>query len=660
MNIFDLLEKYQEDRNLVPHLDDDTLTSIGMKVVEDFDIDKASRSEWEQRNEEAHKLASQVCDNKTWPWPNAANVKYPLITLASIQFAARAYPALITETDTVKARIIGTRTTEKEERAKRVGKYMTYQLHEEMEEWAEDTDKLLHYIPIVGTAFKKTYFDSSKGRNKSELVLAKDLVINYYAKSVDEASRKTHVLYFYPNQIEERMRSKIWARYDLSSSDNIDSFQFHGTSDKAQGLERPSHDDDAVHEFLEQHTWWDLDDDGYKEPYVITVHTESRQVVRIAPRYNEDAIFVNEDNEVTRIEAHEFFTKFGFIPDSESGVYDFGFGRLLGPINETVNTTINQLLDAGSLSNLQSGFLGRGARLKGGMATFKPGEWKVVNSTGDDLRKNVFPLPVREPSNVLFSLLGMMVDAGQRVGSVSEMMMGESPGQNQPFSTTQRVLEEGMRVFSSIHKRLHRSFKKEYKKLFFLNSLYLDPEVYFTVMDPRGEQEAVVFQTDFDPSGMDVIPASDPDVVSESMRLAKAEILMQLAMQGLVNPQVATIRLLEAQNQHGIEELLQMPPPQPNFDQQIEMQRLQIEQMRVQLENEREMFKAQTALITAKANAILALAKAEAEDDKTTIEALKAQVDAINAERDRIVEMGKIQAQKETAERKSQEAKKTP
>ena len=648
MDVFTLLEKFQEEGNLVPHIDDDTLTSIGRKVVEDFDIDKGSRAEWEKNNEESHKLASQVCDTKNWPWPNAANVKYPLITLAAIQFAARAYPALITETDSVKARIIGTRTTEKEERAKRVGKHMTYQLHEEMEEWAEDTDKLLHYIPIVGTAYKKTYFDPSLQRNKSELVLAKDLVINYYAKSVDDAARKTHVLYFSPNQIEERMRSKLWERYDLSTDNDIDSFQLHGTSDKAQGLAKPAYDDDSSQEFLEQHTWWDLDDDGYQEPYVITVHSSSMKVVRIVPRYSEDSIFVDEDGEITRIQAHEFFTKFGFIPDSESGVYDFGFGRLLGPINETVNTTINQLLDAGSLSNLQSGFLGRGARLKGGMSTFKPGEWKVVNSTGDDLRKNVFPLPIREPSNVLFQLLGMMIDAGQRVGSVSDIMMGENPGQNQPFSTTQRVLEEGMRVFSSIHKRLHRSFKKEYKKLFILNSRYLDPEAYFTIMDPRGEQEAVVWRSDYDVSNLDVVPASDPDVVSESMRLAKAEALMQLATAGLVNPQVATIRYLEAQNQSGIEELLQMPPPQPNFDQQIEMQRLQIEQMRVQLENERELFKAQTALITAKANAILALAKAEAEDDKTTIEALKAQVDAINAERDRIVEMGKIQAQRES------------
>lgn len=636
LKIETILEYADTGANLAEKLDDPERNYLAETIIEGFYTDKESRLEWETQYEDANKLAAQVCEQKSFPWPNAANVKYPLITLASIQFAARAYPSLINERDTVKGRVVGYSTPEKEQKAWRVGTYMTYQLHEEMEEWDDGMDKLLHIIPIVGTCFKKSYFDPSLGRNVSELVLPKDLVVNYYAKSLEHANRKTHILYFYKNEILERIRSDQWIDYDLSQVTNQNDDDFRPTGDQVHGLDRPSNDEDSTRKIIEQHCWLDLDGDDYKEPYIATVDLDCRKLVRLIPRFNTDSIQYGSKDQISKIKADEYFTKFGFIPDTESSVYDLGFGRLLGPLNETVNTTINQLLDAGTLSNLQGGFLGRGIRVKGGMAAFKPGEWKVINSTGDDIKKSIFPLPVKEPSNVLFQLLGMMVDIGQRVGSVSDMMTGESPGQNQPYSTTVRVLEEGMRVFSSIHKRTHRALKKEYKLLASLNFKYLEDQKYFTVLDTT--ESSQIGRMDFDPSSVDVIPASDPDVMSEALRLAKAEQLLQMGMSGMVNMQVAIKRALEAQNQPGIEELMQMPPPQPNFDQQVAMKELELKQMEQQMNMQLEQAKLEIQAMTARANAMLAMAKAEAADDKTTLESLKTQLEALDAAEERALE----------------------
>ena len=303
-----------------------------------------------------------------------------------------------------------------------------------------------------------------------------------------------------------------------------------------------------------------------------------------------------------------------------------GFGNLLGPLNEAANTLINQLIDSGTLDNLQSGFLAKGIKIPNGNTPLKPGEWRYVNTIGDDLRKGIVPLPTKQPSTVLFQLLGMMISSGQQLSSVTDLMTGENPGQNQPWSTTSEVLKQGLQVFSSIYKRIHRSMKREFKKIYRLNMLYLEDEKYFAVLDPSGPEDevGVIGKADFEDKSMDVVPNSDPTNVSNAEKLAKAESLMALLQLGSVNPQVATKRILEAQDQEGIPELMQMPEPQPDFDAQIKMQELQLQAS----EQEIQKVKVQYQAARDEASATLTMAKAQAEVERVQLEKLKLQFDS--------------------------------
>lgn len=587
--------------NIAEHLKKDIRDKIGRTVIDEFNEDVGSRANWEVRYTNALKLAAQVVEVKTFPWRDAANIKFPLLTTACVQFSARAYPALIPGTDIVKCHVTGfDKTGQKEARAIRVGKHMSYQVLEEMEEWEEDMDRLLIMLPITGTEFKKTYFSPTMGRNVSEHVLAKDLVVNYWAKSLETATRKSHILRFTPNQIREKILREEWLEFDYKKSD-LASDELRIISDEIQGLSPPGDDDDAPHEFIEQHRWWDLDDDGYKEPYIVTVHKETQIVVRISAGYDEEGLEKDAEDNVVSIQQVQYFTKYSFIPSIDGGFYDFGWGSLLGPINEAVNTVINQLLDAGTVSNLQSGFLGRGIRIRSGSTTFQVGEWKQVDSTGDDLRKGIFPLPVREPSQTLFQLLGMLVESGEKLSNLTDILMGQNPGQNQPATTTMAVIEQGLKVFTAVYKRLYRSLKKEYRKLYRLNRIFLDEKEYFRILDPGQEATGEILRSDYLGDPTDVQPSADPNIVSEAQRLAKAEALVASMANGSpANPLEVWKRYYEAMNQPGIDKLLPQempqPPPDPKVlqlqqedkhkqvDATIEAERLKIDQGKLELE----------------------------------------------------------------------------
>lgn len=628
------LEAYIAEANIATNIDDDLLAEIGAEVVEDYDTDVRSRSEWEQRNKDYIKLATQVKEEKSTPWPNAANVKYPLLTTAAMQFSSRAYAALLPGYNIVKGRVVGKDDDGvKQQKALRIGQHMSYQLLEEMEEWEEDMDKLCMVLPIIGTAFKKTYYSPLKGRNISELVLADDLVVNYFSTSLEDAPRKTHRMEMSDNQIKERILNKIFLDVDLNTPTT--ELPSREVRKKVEGISSPD-DESKPHLILEQHRFWDLDDDGYEEPYIVTVDYDTKQVLRIVARYDMTGVTLNDENEVVRIVPVEYFTKYSFIPNPDGGFYDLGFGSLLGPINDTVNTAINQLLDAGTLSTLQAGFLARGIRLKGGAQKFKPGEWKQVNSTGDDLRKGIFPLPVREPSPVLFQLLGLMITSGEKLSGTIDSMVGENPGQNQKATTTLAVLEQGMKVFNSIYKRLHRSLKKELKKLYRLNSIYLPEEVYFTILDPTVEAQESLARDDYDMGTADIIPAADPNVATEQQALAKAMSLLEILPLGTINPVVATQRVLEAQNQYGINQLMSMPPPEPPTEVKMEMAKMQdesaLEWERLALEQD----KVAAEVLKIRAEALFAMAKTEDLDGKAGFDRYKLELEMLSKEADRI------------------------
>lgn len=556
--------------NIAEHLDKDTLQEIGQNVTNGYEEDLQSRSEWEERFDKNMDLALQTVEQKSSPWDGASNVKYPILTTAALQFSSRAYPALISGTQVVKAKVAGfDENGEKHKAAIRVGKHMSYQLLEEMEDWEEEFDKLCMMLPIVGCVFKKTYFSPSLGRNTSDLVYPKDLVVDYWAKDLESAHRKTHVLELSENDVYERKATGFYLEdADVeTSTDTIDD-----NEDERSGVDAPDDSDESTpYVFLEQHRFEDLDGDGYSEPYIVTVNLSTQQVVRIVRRWDDDGVMFKEDGSIIRITPVEFFTKYSFVPNPDGGFYDIGFGVLLSPINATVNTLINQLVDSGTINNLNAGFIAKGMKIKGGRNEFGLGEWKTVDSFGDDLRKSIVPLPTKDPSNVLFQLLSMMIDSANKLGSVTDILTGENPGQNQPATTTMAVIEQGLKVFSSIYKRMHRSLKKEFKKLYRLNRIYMPPESYFQVLDIGAKDGAMeIFQNDYSADVTNVQPQADPNVASESQRLIKAQALTEMIPLGTVNPQVVTRRILEAQEQPAIEELMTMPPQQPNEEFELE------------------------------------------------------------------------------------------
>lgn len=579
-------------------LTDDALRTIGDFVVDMYDQDNISRNEWLIRNEKWIKLASQILESKNYPWENASNVKYPLLSTASLQFHARAYSALIPDGNIVKIRTVGKDVmSTKRQRADRVSMHMSHQLLDDENPWQEDQDRLLYILPIVGMVHKKTYFSALDQKNKSKLVLADDLVINYYAEDYAKAI-KTHRVYLNSNDIYELQTSGYYREVELKHGVQP---VHEGVEDEITGLDAPTRSEaenspnsDVPFEILESHTYYDLDGDGYAEPLIITVEKDSRTVLRISRRYYPWDIMQREDGTIIKIKPKEYFTLYGFFPNPESAIYFNGFGALLGPLNSAADTVLNQLIDAGHLANMQGGFLGKGIRVQGGRLRFQPGEWKVLQTAGTDIKQNIYPLPVKEPSSVLFQLLGLLIEAGERLASVKDMMVGENPGQNQPYATTVAVLEQGMKVFTGIYKRLYRALTREYKKWYMLNALYLPEEEYLAVIDDPTQQASL---NDYNLKDMDIVPNADPSIVSEAHRLMKSNSLLQKKAAGMpINTMEITRRVLESEGHENIEALMQPDPPSEDpeltFKKQEAAKRFEIEEKRLQLDAQNTQFEA--------------------------------------------------------------------
>jgi chaperonin GroES len=621
------LKKNIEARNIASDMEASDLNTIGRNCIAGYDRDLTSRYDWEELTRKGLDIARQIVEIKTYPWPKASNVKYPLIATAAIQFASRAYPQIIQGSDVVKARCIGKVTQEKEDRAKRVGTHMSYQCTEGMPEWEQDTDQLLTSLPVVGMYFRKTYFDPLWGRNASPSIGPLDLVVNQKIKSLETARRISEKIMLYRNDVLERENSGMFIK------GSIDKMEIADEEDKAEL-------------FIEQHTWIDLDGDGYQEPYIVTIHKEAEAVCRIVARYDADGIKVNSAGKIVRIEPVHYYTDFGFLPDPAGNYYKMGFAHLLGPINESISTTINQLLDAGHLANVQGGLLGNGVRLQGGVLRIKPGEFQPVETMGASLRDNVFPFPFKEPSMVLFQLLGLLTETGMKLAAVSETMTGEMPGQNTPATTVLAMIEQGLKVFTSIYKRVFRSLKSEYKKLYRLNRLYMDETEYVTILD----DQVAVFKNDYDLKDLDIVPVADPTVSSEAQRLARAQaILNTIQFNPTVKGKVEVLRyyydaitgMPELTKKFLPQDEIDAPaPPDPKMIEaqlntvesqakmQIDQQRANYEQVKVEAEIEEIVAKIELM----KAQAIKAIADAEAVEVGDQFEQYKTQIEALTVD----------------------------
>jgi chaperonin GroES len=530
--------------NLADALSPQTVNRIGQAVIREREIDWQSlvKSGWIDRYERALDLAMQVTKPKTMPWPGASNVKYPLLSTASIQFQARAYPAIVDGSNLVKGRVLGPDPDgTKRARADRIGEHMTWQLLYRMAGWEEDTDRLLLTLPIVGCVFRKSFYDAVENANRSETVPAIDLVVNYWAKSLKTAPRFTHTLRYYPYEVKEKVAAGLWRDIPVEADD-------------AEATE----DSEALVEFYEQHRREDLDGDGFPEPYVVTVNRNG-DVARIVPCFGPEDVKIM-GGRIVQIVQRQYFVKYGFLPAPDSSFYDMGFGSLLEGITASIDTAINQMFDAATLQNAGGGFIGDGVNIRGGNFKFRIGEWKRVSFPGQKLADNLMPMPAPGPSAVLFNLLGLLIEAAKEITAVQDVMTGEGQA-NQPATTTLALIEQGQKVMTGIFKRIHRAFGEELRILRGLNRVYLDEEEYYQLNDGDAQP---ISREDYEDGDLDVIPVSDPNMVSDMQKMARAQALMIWNGDPLVNQELIRRRYFEAVGERDVAALLEVPPPQPD------------------------------------------------------------------------------------------------
>ncbi len=643
-----LLNKYMTMANIASDagFSDEELTRISQKVVQGYLLDLDSQAEWLNNVDKAIDLAKLKKSHTEFPWRGAANVKFPLITTAALQSAARMYPEIVRNGRVVEAQVVGADPDgEKQKQAARVVKFMTYQLLGVNETWEEGTDKLLHILPVIGTAFRKTFFNPITGKNEYEVCLPHEVIVNNNCKSLETAPRVNHLFRLSQNEIVERMRAGIYTDYDL----------------KEIGLDYYDEKDYEVcnPEVLEQHGFLDLDEDGYEEPYIITRLMNTGKILRIVARFNPRDISYNGDDEIVRIEPTHYFTDYHFIPSNDGTFYSQGFGTLLLPLNETINTLVNQLLNAGSLASLQGGFIGGGLKLKGGNMPMTPGEWRRTETMGNEIARNVVPINYKEPSPVLMQLLTFLIDHTDKLTSVTDALTGQERTQNSPATSITSMIEQGLKVFSSIMRRMHRSFKKEFAKIYRLNSLFVDPEQYMQIL---GEQVPMfkdeygnVRIADFDATTFNVIPISDPNIASDTLRAAQNQLLLQLLdnphVGGKLNPDEILRRVLEANNITALERVILKPEEQPAPPPDPDMIKIQMEgvknsaQMHIQeveMQMNQQKLSAEVALLAAqvdqtKADATWKLAQAQGIVAEEGLRKLEIQVDLLKEDNKQVV-----------------------
>ena len=550
------LQAWAGETNVADLLEDDQLASIGTKVVREYEIDRRSRDDWETKAKRGMEIARQEKSAKDHPWPGASNVRYPLLTTASLQFGARSYPAIVDGERVVKCKVMGADPDgQKAGAADRVSEHMSYQLLHETD-WESDTDTMCHMLPIVGCCFKKIYPDPFKEAGFcSELVSAFDLVVNQAATSLEAVPRITHTFRLYPHEIAERQRSGRMRQVDIRREGDGD-----------------GEDDDAPHILLEQHRYLDLDGDGVDEPWIVTVHERTEQVLRITACYDPADLMepTNVDmasGSIIRIPRRQYFVKVPFIPDPNGGFYDLGFGHLLGDLNEQVDTNINQMNDAATVQNAGGGFIGGGVDLGKGKAEvrIRPGEFRTVRAAGPDLRQSIVYHEHPGPSKTTFDLLSLMIQAGKDISGVQDIIVGDSP-RVETATTTLAKIEQGMKVFTAIYKRIFRALKQEFRLIFEINKAALqDPmgaaaQKYAALLDLPPELILADYQ-----GSLDITPIADPNNITDMQRMAKAQIVLDEVKAGNphVNPFEATKRAFEAARVEKVEEVL-IPPPPPD------------------------------------------------------------------------------------------------
>ena len=560
--IFEDSDQGNFDQNIVEQLDTRTLNSVASELIDYYESDRAGRSEWEERYKEGLKTldidGNLVDDDEDRAIRGLSQVVHPLIAEAATQFQARAISELYPAAGPVKSIIIGDPNDELEEQASRVSDYMNYQITEEMTEFFPDLDKMLFHLPLVGQTFKKIWYDPSMERLTARFVQAEDFVVSPDSTDLKTSPRYTQVIKLSRNDYNKFVQSGYYEPLGeyVSSGDIEDT----STIEEIEGISSYDADrDDGTVVLLEVHTYHSFDGiddadssdpDAVASPYVITIDQTTETIVSIRRNWQEDD---------EKREKREWFVEYKFLPGL--GFYGFGLYHMIGGLGKVATGSLRALLDSASFSNMQGGFKLKG-RVPGGEMEIAPGEFLDLDATVDDVKKAVMPLPFKEPSGTLFNLLGFIVDAGQRFAAIADLNVGEA-NNNAPVGTTIALIEQGSKIFSAVHKRLHVSQGKEFRLMSDLNGMHLDDEVNFA----RAGAAQIIRREDFD-DRIDIIPVSDPNIFSSTQRIAQAQAVLQMAQSApqLHNMYEAYKRMYDAIRIHDIDQILVEPVEAARLD----------------------------------------------------------------------------------------------
>ena len=550
-------EEYDHNANIAEVLDETILGEISSELRGRFEEDQDSRSEWEEAYTKGLDLLGVRYEERTQPFQGASGVTHPIIAESVTQFQAQSYKELLPAGGPVRTQIIGAKTPEVEAQAQRVKDYLNYLVMEEMEEFDPDTDQMLFYLPLVGSTFKKVYYDETKQRPVSRFVHAEDLVVPYSATDLASASRIAHVLRMDENQVRKLQIAGVYRDVELESGYDEDDNQVKDKVRELEGVEKTGYKDDVL-TILEIHTNLDIEGfedttaqgepTGIKLPYIVTLDQGSGEVLAIRRNWEETDALKRQI---------PYFVHYKFLPGL--GFYGFSLVHMIGGLGRAATSILRQLIDAGTLANLPAGFKARGIRVRNADEPLSPGEWRDIDAPGGDIRNSIIPLPYKEPSATLGQLLGVLIDSGRRFVSIADAAIGEPGSQQQPVGTTVALLERGMKVMSAIHKRLHYAQKTEFRLIARVVRDYL-PATYPYVIPGA---DVSIKQSDFD-NRVDVLPVSDPNIFSMAQRVTLAQTQLQLAQSNpeMHNLHAAYKRMYQALEVQNIDEILP-PPPQP-------------------------------------------------------------------------------------------------
>jgi hypothetical protein len=518
--------------NLAEDLDEGMLAELAGDLIGEFDEDISSRKDWIQTYVDGLELLGMKVEDRTEPWPGACGVHHPLLSEAVVKFQAETMSETFPAQGPVRTQLIGKETPEKKDAAARVQEDMNYQLTDVMVEYRPEHERMLWGLGLAGNAFKKVYFDPSLGRQVAMYVAAEDVVVPYGASSLEVAERVTHVMRKTPNELKKLQANGFYRDVDLpepvNSMDEVEQKISEQLGFRAETDDR--------YKLLEMHVDLVIEDDDYRDeeendlgialPYVVTIDKQTETVLSIRRNWNPD-----DKKKLKR----NHFVHYSYVPGF--GFYAFGLIHLIGAFAKSGTSLIRQLVDAGTLSNLPGGFKTKGLRVKGDDTPISPAEWRDVDVASGTMRDNIMPLPYKEPSQVLYSLLGTIVDEGRRFAGMADMKVSDMSAQA-PVGTTLAILERTLKMMSAVQARVHYAMKREFQLLKGIIRDYTPDEYSFE--PEEGGRRAK--KSDYD--NVDVIPVSDPNAATMAQKIVQYQAVIQLA-QGA--PQIYDLPYLHRQ-----------------------------------------------------------------------------------------------------------------